>query len=351
MEPCKKYYLLPKNGKFYKGNLHMHTVVSDGKMTPEEVKEEYKKRGYSFLAYTDHEIIVKHNDLTDDEFLAITSAEFSVTAAGKHGWPTARTYHLNVYSPDPEQDLISVFAARYCFSKNTLPYVTDEMRNIPDYQRVYSVEGINDFVARCNAEGFLVSYNHPVWSLQDANDWYGLKGLWGVEWQNTGCYRAGYPDTMQPIDDLLRQNERVMPLATDDAHSRKDSLHDCFGGWVTVKAEKLDYATIFAALKNGDFYSSQGPELTELTLKDGVLTVKCSEARKVYITTERRYMRSVEWKNDTPITEAQFNLAQYIADSKPMMEAGDWNPYFRVTVVGTDGFEAQSRAYFLDELK
>ena len=26
------------NGKFYKVNMHCHTVISDGRMTPEEIK-------------------------------------------------------------------------------------------------------------------------------------------------------------------------------------------------------------------------------------------------------------------------------------------------------------------------
>ena len=43
-------YLLPKEGKFYKANLHCHTTLSDGKLTPEQVKEEYMKRGYSIVA-------------------------------------------------------------------------------------------------------------------------------------------------------------------------------------------------------------------------------------------------------------------------------------------------------------
>ena len=32
-------YLLPEGGNFYKANLHCHTVLSDGKKTPEEVAE------------------------------------------------------------------------------------------------------------------------------------------------------------------------------------------------------------------------------------------------------------------------------------------------------------------------
>lgn len=35
------FYLLPKEGTFYKANLHCHTVVSDGDLTPEQVKEAY----------------------------------------------------------------------------------------------------------------------------------------------------------------------------------------------------------------------------------------------------------------------------------------------------------------------
>ena len=33
-----KKYLLPENGNFYKANLHCHTNISDGKLTPAERK-------------------------------------------------------------------------------------------------------------------------------------------------------------------------------------------------------------------------------------------------------------------------------------------------------------------------
>ena len=39
-----KKYLLPKDGDFYKANLHMHTNISDGKMTIEETKQELINR-------------------------------------------------------------------------------------------------------------------------------------------------------------------------------------------------------------------------------------------------------------------------------------------------------------------
>ena len=47
--------LLPKDVTYYKANLHCHTVFSDGKMTPEEVKKNYQEKGYQVLAITDHD--------------------------------------------------------------------------------------------------------------------------------------------------------------------------------------------------------------------------------------------------------------------------------------------------------
>ena len=64
-------YLLPKGGNFYKANLHCHTTVSDGSLTPAEVKDAYKAHGYSVIAYTDHDIMIPHDDLNDDGFLAM----------------------------------------------------------------------------------------------------------------------------------------------------------------------------------------------------------------------------------------------------------------------------------------
>ena len=45
----KDYDFFPGEGKFYKANLHCHTVISDGKLTKEQIKEEYQKRGYSIV--------------------------------------------------------------------------------------------------------------------------------------------------------------------------------------------------------------------------------------------------------------------------------------------------------------
>ena len=74
-----KRSLFQSAGKFYKANLHNHTVVSDGRSTPEEIKALYLDQGYQIVAFTDHNILIDHCDLNDGEFLALTGTEYDYT--------------------------------------------------------------------------------------------------------------------------------------------------------------------------------------------------------------------------------------------------------------------------------
>ena len=94
-------YLIPKDGKFYKANLHVHTTVSDGVMTPHEVKKMYQDEGYSVVAFSDHEVMVPHNYLTDDSFLAMTATEISINQYWGWDFEFQKTYHFNLLSGDP----------------------------------------------------------------------------------------------------------------------------------------------------------------------------------------------------------------------------------------------------------
>ncbi len=334
-----KKYLLPKEGKFYKANLHMHTIISDGRMTLEETKKEYLKRGYSIVAFTDHEVLVPHTDLTDENFLAITSTEISLNISYEREFIYNKCYHLNLYSRDPNKSFYSVFSKKRIWLEPSRKYITEEQEKI-DFSRTYSVSDVNYMIKKAKEEGFLVSYNHPVWSLQNYNDYSELKGLWGVEWWNTGCVNMGYMDTIQPIDDLLRKGENVFPLATDDAHK----IEDCFGGWINVKSIDLTYDSVFNALEKGDFYSSSGPEIYDLFIEDGIINIECSKVNKIFISTERRYTNCIE-RND--ITRAKLDINEYINKSK---ENKNDNQYIRLTLIDDAGKVAYTRGYKLNEL-
>ena len=59
-----KVDFLPSGGKFYKVNMHCHTTISDGKQTREEVKALYQSLGYDAVCFTDHEVLLGHEDLS-----------------------------------------------------------------------------------------------------------------------------------------------------------------------------------------------------------------------------------------------------------------------------------------------
>jgi hypothetical protein len=42
-----------------KGCLHTHTTCSDGKLSPQQVASAYESKGYDFIAFTDHDYLMK----------------------------------------------------------------------------------------------------------------------------------------------------------------------------------------------------------------------------------------------------------------------------------------------------
>ena len=66
--------LLGGAGNWYKGNLHMHTTVSDGTLSPEEAVARYRAAGYDFVALTDHRTV--NPPWEDEDFLILSGAEY-----------------------------------------------------------------------------------------------------------------------------------------------------------------------------------------------------------------------------------------------------------------------------------
>ena len=101
-----KRYLLPETGTFYKANLHSHSTVSDGTLSPAEMKALYKSRGYSVLACTDHELLVPHHDLTDEDFLMLTGFELGFDEGWRSNFLHARVCDLCMIALDPENTTV-----------------------------------------------------------------------------------------------------------------------------------------------------------------------------------------------------------------------------------------------------
>ncbi len=272
----EKINLLPEAGHFYKANLHCHTVDSDGRLTHEEVKAEYQKRGYRIVAYTDHRKYGWHRELCDREFVALAAMEVDINEHFKvpGDFSRVKTYHINLYDAMPEK------------------YQEEKQRSPLPERKYYDMDYINDYIRKMKAYGFFACYNHPYWSLQNYEDYKGLRGFWGMEIYNYGCDLDGmYGFHPQSYDEMLRQGNRLFCVAADDNHNAfpfEDPLSDSFGGFTMVKAPELTYGAVTEALLNGNFYSSMGPEIHGLSVEDGVLKVETSPVDKIFVMTQGR---------------------------------------------------------------
>lgn len=337
-------HLLPKVSQYYKAALHVHTTVSDGRLTPEEVKAAYQQRGFQIVAYTDHEVCIPHPELADGSFLPLTAYELAFNPKGEEKF-LRKTYHLCFIAKDPANRW-QVCDPAYVVG-NSGKYIGQVVCDGFE-DRDYSLEQVNDAIARANAHGFLVAYNHPTWSLQDYTDYAGLKGLWAMEVYNNHCLRVGFDDNNSHVyQDLLNLGNHLYPLATDDFH-RAETPDWIAGGWVMVGAEKLEYSSVIHALEAGDFYASTGPTIHNLTLDGSILHFDCTDAQSVMLFTHSRHAK--EWKAEagTYLQNGTFDLAPWLNYWK---EHGQEDKAFiRLAVIGPDGKRAYTRAYWYHEL-
>lgn len=75
----------------------------DGKLTPEQVKAAYMEKGYSAVAFADHDVFVNHNDLTDENFVALNGYEMEVDLFTQYARPhhRAKTCHMCLVASSP----------------------------------------------------------------------------------------------------------------------------------------------------------------------------------------------------------------------------------------------------------
>lgn len=320
----------------YKGNMHCHSTLSDGKYSPEELKKRYKARGYSILAITDHEHLNNNSYLDDEDFITITSCEVAIKEFPKES--TLKNFnmkvcHLNFYAK--QQDNVYNFFYNSVYDHFSAKERRSSFKKPEfDIQRSYG-EGINELIKAANENGFFVAYNHPRWSLENYREYSKYEGLWGVEVCNGSCNYSGlYEYNINVFDDFLRDGKRIFATSGDDNHNR---MNDSFGTFVMVEADSLKYSNVIDSLLNGDFYTSTGPEIYNISYKDGKVYINCSNAKRISYSTRGRRACSVNANDNEYICSAVFELKET-------------DGYFRISVLDEFGGIADSQAYFLDDI-
>lgn len=232
---------------WYKGNLHTHTLNSDGDSTPHEVTTWYREQGYHFLVLTDH------NHLTDigglnaihgakNKFLLITGEEVSDSFRKK-------PIHMNAFNPErlvePQHgDSVS----------STIQNNVNEIRrakgipslNHPNFHWAVTIE---DMLALKGLGLFEVYNGHPMVNNDGGGGFASLDEMW---------------------DALLTAGQRLYGIAVDDAHVFKrfgKQYSNPGHGWIQVRANSLTTTAILNAIEAGEFYASTG-----VTLQDVVIT-------------------------------------------------------------------------------
>jgi len=335
-------YLISPFKKQYKANLHCHSTFSDGKKTPQELKELYKSHGYSVLSITDHEVPKNHSYLNDPDFLTITGYETYVRTDSECRYdPYNKEIHINLFARDPENEAIVCYDPKYC--KYMKPEDKDRLKKVGVQKpREYSVDYVNNLIKTATENGYLAAYNHPWWSMESEADILAYDGFFSMEMCNYGSYllsRLEYNAAL--YDKMLLDGKRVFCHSTDDNHNATPNDapdFDSFGAFTMIMAEDLAYDAVIRAMETGEMYSSMGPVFHEVSMQGNKIHIECSEVERIMVFTGSKTPKRCFAPANGTITEADF-------------EIDDRAKFVRVSIVDTHGNFADTRGFFRDELE
>ena len=255
-----------------RANLHTHSTLSDGRLTPEEVIEAYASEGYDVLAMTDHHQV---NDVTQWDnrgMIVIQGAELHPDLA-----PGRSKWHLVALNLPLD-------------FKCLRPFETGE-----------TAQQVIDAVA---AAGGITEVAHPHWCAFSAEDIKDLENYFALEVYNTECEFYGRPCSVQTWDELLFKGKKVSAVAVDDMH-RPCAL---FGNWTVICAKERTLSAVMDALRKGEFYATQGPVFHTLGLEGNRIYAEFSEAVRCSLVLKQSGKCLIIPGQDQPGTAAEFDL-------------------------------------------
>ena len=273
-------------GQYFKGNLHTHTLNSDGDSTPDDVVRWYREHGYNFVTLTDHNYLTSVDGLNalhgaDDKFLVMKGEEVTDRFENK-------PIHVNGFAPN-------------AFIKTTGGTSVLDMTQ----RMIDAIRGA----------GAVPSVNHP-------NYGWAISATELLQLQRTRLFEVfnghplvnnigggGVPGLEEVWDRMLSSGKMLYGIAVDDAHYFKrpeDKTAPRPGqGWVYVRAPRLESRALVDALERGDFYSSTGVELQAVTATSSSLSIA------IKTEPQSRYRIQFIGKQGAILSEAMASPATY----------------------------------------
>ncbi len=239
----------PLEGGWYRGDLHLHTIYSDGSGTPAQVAAAAAAAGLDFIGITDHNRAQSPQGLVPEG----------------EGWP--------VLVPGVE---VTTYAGHFNV------WGTDDWFDFRDP----SEEGVRSAMEAAVAAGGLVSVNHPKpfgppWEYPELTALAHAVEVWNGWWSRLNHVSVRY------CDEWLRRGERHVALAGSDMHKLglaghpDDPLAPAKLGhptlWVHVSGG-LTTTAILDAVRAGRSFISESPAGPQIHLDRHADTLHCRVA-------------------------------------------------------------------------
>lgn len=296
--------------RWWKGNLHTHSLWSDGDDFPESIADWYKQHGYHFLAMSDHNRMLEGEQwVTESKKNHFPEALEKNRRRFGNDWLVRRDHHgTNQFRLKTLEEFRGLLEEPGRFLMVPSEEITSGYLSFPVHinatnlrKKISSPGGSNvldvmqrgvDAVLeqrRKTGQPMFPHINHPNfgWGIT-AEDLMQVKGERFFEVYN------GHPSVHNEGDTTHASLERMwdivlawriahldLPpmygLAVDDSHhyhSHGVGQSNNGRGWVMVRSERLDAPSIVAAMEAGEFYASSGVSLRRIERSGRTMSIE-----------------------------------------------------------------------------
>ncbi len=243
-----------KGRQWYKGNLHMHTRMSDGQMEPGAAIELYKSKGYDFIARTEHWKVSPADEY--EGILTLSGCEYNIG-----GTPAEGIFHIVAIGMD-----------------------ADPLLPRPTADKPLTGQAI---VNAIHSQNGLAVIAHPAWSLNTPEQILSIHRDTPFDMTEIFNSTSDLPRNCRPysglITDMLASVGTFLPLsACDDVHWYNG---DQCRSFIWVHAEACTKDAILSAIRSGDFIASQGP-LVDARREGDRIVVDCDPSVEIVFFTD-----------------------------------------------------------------
>ncbi|MBQ8333226.1 MAG: CehA/McbA family metallohydrolase [Clostridia bacterium] len=292
-------YIDNSGARWFKGNLHTHTTRSDGRLAPEDSIALYRENGYDFMAITDH-WKPSENAVHENGMLLLSGCEYDIGQNVRDG-----IFHI-----------VSIGCV-------TEPVLT----------RANTQQEVIDEIHRC---GGLANLAHPCWSMNTLDQLMPLAGV--VDFTEIFNSVSDLPRNCRPysgdiIDKLAARGVYWGIAATDDTHWYGET--DTCRSFILVKAEECTREAILEAIRQKNFYASQGPRM-DVSFDGKKLRVNCLPEDHI---ASVMYYTDWVWENHRGDVGVDLTVSEYEFTAKDTMA--------RVEITDADGRCAWSQVYHI----